>query len=301
MENSGAACKAKGKQMIAITGAGGKTGRALIQALARRNLAVRAVVRSAGFSESLRALGATDVAEAEFAATNQLAVAFAGAAAVYHICPNMHPAEVEIARYVVEAARRAGVSRIVYHSVLHPQVEAMPHHWQKMRVEEMLFTAGVDFTILQPAAYMQNLQAYFPAVCGEGIYRVPYAAHTRLGMVDLDDVAAAAAAVLSEPGHAGAIYELANGEAYSQAEVAALLSELLGRTVRCEAIARPAWSVSARAGGLPAYAVETLLRMFEYYEAHGFWGNATILGALLARKPVTLRAWLQRSLADACL
>lgn len=286
--------------MIAITGAGGKTGRALIQSLARRTMAVRAVVRSAGSSEMLRSLGAADVMQAEFADTERLAACFAGAAAVYHICPNMHPAEVEIAGRVVEAVRRAGVPRIVYHSVLHPQVEAMPHHWQKMRVEEMLFTAGVDFTILQPAAYMQNLQAYLPAICGEGVYRVPYAAHTRLGMVDLEDVATAAAVVLVEPGHAGATYELANGEAYSQADVVALLSELLGRAVRFEAMARSAWAATARAGGLPANAVETLLRMFEYYEAYGFWGNGAVLSALLARPPATLRAWLRRTLPDDC-
>lgn len=286
--------------MVVITGAGGKTGRALVQSLARRKMAVRVVVRSAGSGEPLRALGAADVVQAEFADTDRLADSFAGAAAVYHICPNMHPAEVEIAAHVVEAMRRAGVARIVYHSVLHPQVEAMPHHWQKMRVEEMLFTAGVEYTILQPAAYMQNLQAYFPAICREGVYRVPYAAHTRLGMVDLDDVAAAAAVVLVEPGHAGATYELANGEACSQAEVVALLSELLERPVRFEAIARPVWASTARAGGLPAYAVETLLRMFEYYEAYGFWGNGTVLTALLARKPETLRAWLRRWLPGDC-
>ena len=190
--------------MIAITGAGGKTGRALVQALDRRGVAARAVVRSLTGSDELRALGAADVAQADFADVVRLAGTFAGAAAVYHICPNMHPAEVEIAGHVVEAARRAGVPRIVYHSVLHPQVEAMPHHWQKMRVEEMLFTAGLNYTILQPAAYMQNLLAYLPTVCGEGVYRVPYAAHTRLGMVDLGDVAAAAAVVLADPDHAGA-------------------------------------------------------------------------------------------------
>ena len=286
--------------MIAITGAGGKTGRALVQALARRGVAARAVVRSLTGSDELRALGAADVAQADFADVARLAGSFAGAAAVYHICPNMHPAEVEIAGYVVAAARRVGVPRIVYHSVLHPQIEAMPHHWQKMRVEEMLFTAGLHYTILQPAAYMQNLLAYLPAVCGEGVYRVPYAAHTRLGMVDLDDVAAAAAAVLDGPDHAGATYELANGEAFSQDDVVAMLSELLGRHVRLEVIPRLEWASAARAGGLPAYAVETIFRMFEYYEAYGFWGNGTLLTALLGRAPVNLRAWLQRSLPDYC-
>ncbi len=280
--------------MIAITGAGGKTGRALVRALAQRNAPTRGVVRSAAGGAPLRMLGAADVAIADFADAARLAEAFAGADAIYHICPNMHPDEVAIARTVLAAARRAGVPRFVYHSVLHPQVEAMPHHWLKLRVEELLFTAGVAYTILQPSAYMQNLLAYLPAICAEGIYRVPYAGHTRLGMVDLDDVAAVAARILTEPGHAGATYELANDEAFTQDEVAQMLADVLGRSVRFEVLDRREWASAAQAGGLPAYAVATLARMFEYYEAHGFWGNGTVLTALLGRQPTTLQAWLRR-------
>jgi hypothetical protein len=70
--------------------------------------------------------------------------------AIYHICPNVSRDEVAYARAVAAAARTHGVKRFVYHSVLHPQIEAMPHHWQKMRVEEMLFVAGFDLTVLQP-------------------------------------------------------------------------------------------------------------------------------------------------------
>ena len=280
--------------MIAITGAGGKTGRALVRALARRNAPARAIVRSAAGGQSLRTLGATEVAVADFADSARLADAFAGVDAIYHICPNMHPDEVAIAGNVLAAARQAGVSRFVYHSVLHPQVEAMPHHWLKLRVEELLFTAGVTYTILQPAAYMQNLFAYVPAICAEGIYRVPYAGHTRLGMVDLDDVAAAAARALTEPGHAGATYELANGESFTQEEVAQMLAVVVGRPVSFARLERRAWASAAQTGGVPAHAVATLLRMFEYYEMHGFWGNSTVLTALLGRQPATLQDWLHR-------
>jgi NAD(P)H dehydrogenase (quinone) len=64
--------------------------------------------------------------------------------AIYHICPNVSRDEVAYARAVATAARTHGVTRFVYHSVLHPQIEAMPHHWQKVRVEEMLLAAGFD-------------------------------------------------------------------------------------------------------------------------------------------------------------
>lgn len=68
---------------------------------------------------------------------------------VYHICPNVHPQEVEIGRIAIDAARAAHVERFVFHSVLRPQIEAMPHHWRKLRVEEMLLASGLNFTILR--------------------------------------------------------------------------------------------------------------------------------------------------------
>ena len=84
-----------------------------------------------------------------------------GISAVYHICPNVSKDEFEIGEKVINTARKAGVEHFVYHSVLHPQIEDMPHHWLKMRVEELLFKSGLNFTILQPVAYMQNVQGYW--------------------------------------------------------------------------------------------------------------------------------------------
>ena len=82
----------------------------------------------------------------------------------------------------------------------------MPHHWKKLRVEEMLFESRLPYTILQPATYMQNLLAYWCKIHEEGIFQLPYSVETRLSMVDLNDVAQAAAIVLTEPGHVGATY-----------------------------------------------------------------------------------------------
>ena len=199
---------------------------------------------------------------------------------------------------VIAAARSAGVEHFVYHSVLHPQVEAMPHHWLKMRVEEQLFESGLSYTILQPAAYMQNVLAQWNSIVQEGIYPVPYRVETRLGMVDLDDVAEAAAIVLTEAGHAGATYELAGAEALSQIEVAAVLADCLGRPVRAETVAIETWEQRARASGLGDYQVKTLVKMFRYYEQHDFWGNPRVLGWLLGRPPTTFAGFCRKALAS---
>ena len=92
----------------------------------------------------------------------------------------------------------------------------MPHHWSKLPVEEMLFSSALDVTILQPTAYMQNCLSEWDRMVGSGIYRVPYPVETRLSLVDLDDVAEAAAIVLSDADHSGATYELVGTPPLSQ-------------------------------------------------------------------------------------
>jgi uncharacterized protein YbjT (DUF2867 family) len=170
----------------------------------------------------------------------------------------------------------------------------MPHHWQKMRVEELLFTSGVPYTILQPAAYMQNVLANWDQIVNEGVYAVPYALETRMSLVDLQDVAAVAAQVLTEEGHIGAIYELCGPEILSQQQLAGIMGSCLGREVKGRVLAHDRWQRSARAAGLSRYAVESLLKMFRYYDQFGFWGNGHVLAWLLGRSPTSFADFLGR-------
>jgi len=281
--------------MILVTGAAGKTGRAAIRALAAKGAAVRALVHRPEQVPDVDDAGASETTIGDLRDCDAVARAAHGVRAVYHIAPNVSPYEVEIGQVVIAACQASGVLRLVYHSVLHPQTEEMPHHWQKLRVEERLLRSGLAFTILQPAPYMQNLLAYWARIVGDGVLAVPYAVDTRLGLVDLEDVAQAAARVLTEPGHAGASYELGGPEVLSQAEIATVLAEELHRPVRVEVISRAEWRAGARASGLGAYQVGALVRMFEYYERYGFWGNPGVLEWLLEGQPATLGEFVTRT------
>jgi NAD(P)H dehydrogenase (quinone) len=279
--------------MILVTGAAGKTGKAVIKAVAARGaqaggIEVRALVHRAGQIAEAAAQGASEVAVGGFDDPAALAQAASGATAIYHICPNVSPHEKSYAQAVVTAAKAAGVRRFVYHSVLHPQIEAMPHHWAKLRVEEMLLSSGLDVTFLQPTAYMQNILAGWRSIIEEGIYRVPYPVDTRTSLVDLRDVAEAAALVLTEPGHVGAAYALVGTAPLTQIEVADVLSAALGRPVRAVAEPVEAWDARARAAGMGHYQRDTLAAMFRSYAANGLVGNANVLGWLLGRQPATL-------------
>lgn len=282
--------------MILLTGAAGKTGRAVLLALVKREAAVRVFVRHQDQASDLLEAGATETLLGDFTSIDALHRAMKGVSSIYHICPNMHPAEVEIGRSIIDSAAKAGVKRFVYHSVLHPQTEKMPHHWNKLRVEELLFESGFEFTILQPAPYMQNILASRDAILKEGIYRAPYPATTALSLIDLQDLGEAAAIVLTGKGHACAVYELAGTEVLTQDDLVKALAAETGRTVRYEEVNLADWQKAAYASGLAAYGVETLTKMFSYYAAYGLKGNPNVLYWLLGRQPHSLEEFIKREI-----
>ena len=126
---------------------------------------------------------------------------------------------------------------------------------------------------------------------------MPYPVETRLSLVDLEDVAQAAADVLTLPGHLGATYELVGTPPLSQIEVAAALAEALGRPV--EAVAEPvaAWEARVRAGGMGDAQIATLRAMFDYYARYGLIGNPNVFDWLLARPPTSFGDFATRTIA----
>jgi uncharacterized protein YbjT (DUF2867 family) len=164
----------------------------------------------------------------------------------------------------------------------------MPHHWKKYQVEEKILESGLSFTILQPTAYMQNILNQWDSIMDQGVYSVPYPVMTRSSLVDLNDVAQAAAIVLTEPGHEYAIYELVGISSMTQIEVAETLSKQLNRPVKAQEISVKVWEENARASGLGDYQIDTLIKMFQHYARYDLMGNPNVLAWLLGRPPTTL-------------
>jgi NAD(P)H dehydrogenase (quinone) len=220
---------------VAVVGGHGKTGRAVSAALAARGAVAVP-------------LGRADSAD--------LAGALAGCDAVYVIAPNLHPDEPAYVDAVVAAAVEAGVGRLAYHSVASPYVPEMPHHLGKAKAEDVVRRSGLAWTILQPGAYLQNLDLTGPV-------RVPYDVHAVFGFADLPDVAEAAATVLLDDRHVGATYELAS----RVASVAELATEAGVTAERIDDPGTHPW----------------LSAMFAYYDQHGLPVGTLPLSALLDR------------------
>ena len=117
-------------------------------------------------------------------------------------------------------------------------------------------------------------------------------------MFDLDDVAQAAAIVLTESGHDYATYELVGARAMSQVQVAEIMTHKLGRDVHVEEQSIESWERNARVTGMNSFAIETLKQMFSYYARFGSTGNPNGLTHLLGHGPTTFEAFVERIICE---
>ena len=266
--------------MIVVTAAGGRTGTAIVRALRERDLPVRAVVSRRGARQELTALGA-EVVVAELTQPMAWADVLAGADGLYLIWPNFDPDEAEGAAAIFAEARRARVGRVVYHSVLRPQIRVMPHHAAKDRAEEALDSSGLpSWRVLQPCAYADNFDDQFAEAARTGVLRSYWGVRTAQSLVDLRDVAEAATVLLTEDGLDGGTFEAAGPEPLTAPRLAELMGERLGQEVVADDV--------IPAGEMPkAYAGRCRRTMFDHYRAHGFVGSPRVLTALLGRAPRT--------------
>jgi uncharacterized protein YbjT (DUF2867 family) len=276
-----------------ISAANGKTGQHVIAAL-----------RSRPDSGSIRGFALRPVPSADETVHGDLCDfraierAVQGVDTMIHYGPAMHPRETVMGTGMIDAAQSAGVRRFIYISVIHPEIDDLLNHKAKLAVEAHLINSRLDWTVLRPQHYMQNIAV--AKVVKDGRLVMPYPVTTRLGHVDMQDLAEAVAIVASEPGHSHATYDISGEENLSVEDICQAIVRLSGTPVQAVAIDPAALIEIIKShwrGPLSDYSIEGFHRLFGYYARHGIRGNARVLTWLLKRPPATFDEYVQRGLA----
>ena len=268
-----------GQSDVAVIGAAGQTGSAVVRALAARGCHPRGLVRRQEQAAVALEAGAGTTAVCDLADPATLARGLAGVRAVHLVPPVFHPHEARLVANVRDAATAAGVHRVVYHSVLHPNTPTMPHHRNKAQGEAELRDSALAWTILQPAMYAQTVLNYHrrsPA----GRLQAPFATDKPFTVVDLADVAEIAATALLEDRGVFGVYELAGPQVQTVGEMA----RQLGATAEHV----PPWRLAMpdKIAGRMAY----MAAMCEEYSRRGLVGNGDVARMLLGREPTSFPA-----------
>jgi uncharacterized protein YbjT (DUF2867 family) len=164
------------------------------------------------------------------------------------------PGATDAIRAFVERARRHDVRRLVLLSGRgEPEAQAC---------ERIVQESGLDWTVIRASWFFQNFsEGAFTEMVLAGRITLP-AGDTLEPFVDVDDIADIAIAALSEPGHAGEVYEVTGPRLMTFADVAADLSEATGRTIEFEQVPHDAFIDAARASGAPRDVVWMLDYLF---------------------------------------
>jgi uncharacterized protein YbjT (DUF2867 family) len=250
--------------MILVTGASGNVGGAVLSEVLKSKAKVRAMYRSE--ADAKTAPAGAEVVIADFANQDSLRGALKGVEAVFLVCSPI-PDLVKLESNVVDACKEAGVRRIVNNSAMGAgEVEGSFPNWHKA-VEERIEATGIPHTILRPDTFMQNITAFFaPTIRTQGaFYWASKDAH--IGYIDVRDIAAVAAKALAlgpqeQRSHT---YELTGPEGLTNAEVAARISRVAGRSVKYVDLSPADLKKGMIASGMTDAQAEPLIRLAGYY------------------------------------
>lgn len=211
---------------ILVTGASGHIGKELVRLLQQRGADFAALTSRSGSS-----LPGVLTVEGNFADPVSLERAFRGFDTLFLLLP-LVPQKLELARNAIRAAKAAGVQYIVRSSGAGADPDA-PVAIGKLQgqIDQEVKESGLSWTILMPNFFMQNWQYFSADQLKSGTYRAPEGNGAK-SVIDVRDVAEAAAAVLANPAaHAGRSYTLTGPEALTSAQQLAAISEVAGRTI----------------------------------------------------------------------
>jgi uncharacterized protein YbjT (DUF2867 family) len=276
--------------MILVTGATGTVGSETLRQLAAAGLPARALVRNPQKAAGLLPVE-IELVPGDFDDAAALDRAFSGADAALFIAPG-DPAYPRWCEAFAAAAQRAGGTRVVKLSAMQPQpdspAEILRQHAQ---TDAMLRASGLPVTLLQPNSFYQNMLGQAAAIKAEGRFYMAMG-EARQSFVDVRDVAAAAVKTLSEDSHAGQTYHLTGPESLSLNEVAAQLSEVLGREASYVPISSESFRQALQGMGLPEWTVGALVDLVAVFARGVYAGVEPDCGQLLGRAPITFRRFV---------
>jgi uncharacterized protein YbjT (DUF2867 family) len=278
------------RALILVIGGRSKIGAALIGELLDRGGQVRALARAGESAGRLPA--AAQAVTGDLADEGSLVTAMAGIEKVF-LLSSPHPDAVRWHRNAIDAARRTQVQLLVRSSILGADRESPAEFISSHTTcDRYLEDCGLPYVIVRPNLFLQNIpESTIPAIDASGTFYLN-AGQARISMVDTRDVAAVAAAALTEPGHAGAHYDVTGQEALSYADVAARLAAAAGRRISYADVPDDAVRQALLGAGLTEWFAGALVGLYQDYRRSGTGGYAaqvtSTVQRLTGRPPRTL-------------
>lgn len=273
---------------VLAVGATGQFAGLVEPALVGAGVEVRALVHDPAKLDDARSAGAQEAVVGDLRDPASLRSALAGVEGLFLILPAFAEDFADLGTSAVELAVEAGVRRIVFSGVYHPSL-SLVNHAATRPVEEVIYRLAPEFTVLQPAMYLQGLAGGWQSAQQDGTFAMPYSKHSQMSFVDYRDVAHVAATAFAMDTLVDGTFELASPGRHTRTQVAAVFARYAGRPVK--AVDMPP---ERAVGGMPAgFERDGLAAMFADYTTYGFHGgNDLVLRTILGRPARTVEDYV---------
>jgi uncharacterized protein YbjT (DUF2867 family) len=272
---------------ILATGASGVLGGSAVQALTEANLSVRQGVRNP-------AKAGADAVHFDYLKPETFDHALDGVKGLFLMAPPLDPSAPQILHPVIDRARKAGVSRVVFVSAFGVNFNDQA----PLRiVEHQIMDSGIPYAILRPNFFMENFSDGFLSRTIKGQNGIFLAAgEGRTSFISVQDIAAVAATCFSSQSNNQEL-DLTGPEALNHAEVAAIISKVSGRPVSYHPLTEDQMITGARAAGVPEPSIGYMMVLYGVVRAGYAAGITGDVEQVLGRPPISFRKFAEQNSA----
>ena len=238
---------------ILVTAANGQLGSLVVDALLEHGADPADLVATARDTTTIGQLAARGIrtAQLDYDRPETIAAALDGVDTVLLISGSVPGERAAGHRNVIEAAKAAGVTKLVYTSTPRATTADFALAPDHRATEEAIVASGVPAVLLRNNWYIENYAADVSRAASSGIIAASVG-DGRVAGATRADLAEAAAVVLLEDGHVGQVYELGGDTAFDYDELAAAASEVLGREIAYQRLTADEHIAALEGAGLDA-------------------------------------------------
>jgi len=273
--------------MIAVTGATGQLGRLVVEKL-KQKVPASNLIALARSPEKASDLG-VNVRAADYDNPKTLVAALNGVDTLLLISSSEIGKRLSQHRNVINAAKQAGVNRVVYTSLLHADTSSLSLAEEHRQTEAELKASGLAFTIVRHGWYTENYTGFIAGALSAGEL-IGSAGDGKISAATREDFAQAAAVVLTRDDQEGKIYELAGDSAWTLSELAAEVSRQTGRNIPYKNLPERDYASALINFGLPEPLAQALAGYDVSASQGALFDDSHQLSTLIGRATTSLSA-----------
>jgi len=277
------------KEIILVTGATGTVGQEVVKSLLNKNVKIRVGVRDIDKIKNTPWFNQVESIILDYEKPETIKNALKGVSKLFLVTAPGTYQEENVAKSILAQAKGQELKHIVRLSGMGADKHNLFANHNA--ADNLLLSSSINYTALQPNTYMQNFYNYSTSIKAQQKIIEP-AAGSKESFIDVRDIAAVAATVLTQSGHENKIYELTGGESLNYYQVAKQFSEVLKKEIVYQPLTEQEYISAKEAEGMPSEFVKRFVAFFQMVRNGEYAHVLPSVEKILGKPPITLKQFI---------